>query len=137
MVRRILAVLGVGLAVALASAGSAGALAVGLGVTTVPVLTPVPVPPVVDSVVGGAENVVPGAVLPANPPPSEVFAGTPDLPADGVSTGDYQAFENLVNDVQDGGGSPAPLLSGDAFSPQGVDGGVAGVPMFAPARLLK
>jgi hypothetical protein len=51
------------------------------------------------------------------------------------SAASYKAFEDLVNDVGDGGGSSQQLVTGDVFS-EGVDGGVAGVPVFPAFRLL-
>jgi len=137
MIKRVLTVLGIAVAGALGVASSANALGVGLGVSAVPV--PTPVPPAVSTLVGGAGDAVGGTLAPVNAPSTDdpVFAGPRDVPNDGVSVANYQAFEDLVNDVAEGGGLLAPVISTDAFSAEGVDGGVAGVPTFAPARLLK
>ena len=136
MIRRTIAVLGIAFLASLANAGAAHALGVGVGVTTGPVSTPVPVPGVVASVVGGAEGAVAGTTPVVHGPPAD-FVGSPDKPDDGVSVASYQAFENLVNDTQDGGGSHMQVITGDAFSGVGVDGGVEGVPSFPATRLLE
>ena len=139
MLKRALAVVCIGLASFLGFAAGANALGVGLGVTTGPVATPLPVPPVVDAVVSGVGSAVAGTIPApvASAVGTSVFEGTADKASDGVSTASYKTFENLVNDVETGGGSHGDVQSGDVFAASGVDGGVAGVPTFAPARLLK
>jgi len=140
MVKRAIVLVGVGLASLLGAAGSAHAFGVGLGVPAAPVPTPPAVAPAVDSVVSGVGNVVagtaPDVVSPAAPD-SPDFAGRPDVPAGNAPAASYKAFENLVNNVEGGGGSGAPVVSGDVFSGGGVDGGVPGVPDFPPIRVVR
>jgi hypothetical protein len=137
MIKRLLVLLGIGLAATLASIGGANALGVGLDVgPNVPTVAPVPA--VVGSVVSGAEAAVAGTGQTVNAPAADnqEFTGATDVPKDAVPVAGYKAFEDLVNGVQDGGGSHAAVVSGDAFSSQGVDGGVLGVPEFPAARLM-
>ena len=120
--------------------GAVGAQAVGLGIG-VPVST-TPVTGVVSSPqpLGDAQAAVAGAVesgsrvVRSSNDPShsdELFAGAPDAPHDGVSAKNYGAFESLVS------GAPAEarlrdsVVTSDACSGDGVDGGVTGLPRVA------
>ena len=138
MIKRAIVLIALGLAAVVGAPVAALAFGVGLGTGVVPVPTAVPVPGVVDSVVSGVSNVVGGTVSSVAPAPASgepVFAGPADT-VSGAPSASYKAFENLVNDVEQGGGSSAPVVATDVFS-GGVDGGVAGVPVFPPVRYVQ
>jgi hypothetical protein len=115
----------------LGAAAQAQPIGLGAGVASVP--GPVSVP---SSVGNAAEGAVSGTLddvsahlpsLPVTADPAPSLLGPRDVPPDNVSAPAYRVFEDLVTAGPDAIVVRGVVVTADAFSASGIDGGVLGV----------